>query len=102
MEPLFPRVAIVGAGLGGICLAQHLAKNGIAAAVYERSPRFAHMAQGFWIEINRDGVASLEDCLRPDHFAGLMAKSRPTNRPDCRWLPRGILQEYLLCGLAGA
>jgi len=102
MRSLSPTVAIVGAGLGGICLAQHLAKHGIAAGVYERAARSAHMAQGFWIEINGDGVASLKDCLQPDHFTDLMAKARPTNRPDCRWLPRGILQDYLLCGLAAA
>jgi 2-polyprenyl-6-methoxyphenol hydroxylase-like FAD-dependent oxidoreductase len=94
------RVAIIGAGIGGICLAQKLQRSDVSVAVYERGHRFAHMAQGFWIEINHDGMASLQDCLKPGDFASLMANSRPTNRSDCRWLPRGILQEHLLRGLA--
>ena len=46
-----------------------------------------------------EGISSLRECLRAGHFEALMAATRPTNRPDCRWLPRSALQKGLLHGL---
>ena len=94
-------VIIIGAGLGGICLAQNLKKNGIVSTVHERHHGPAYLAEGFWIEINDEGTAALRNCLSPKHFEALMATTQPTNRSDCRWLPRAALQNCLLQGLEG-
>jgi 2-polyprenyl-6-methoxyphenol hydroxylase-like FAD-dependent oxidoreductase len=94
-------VNIIGAGLGGVCLAQRLKKSGIRATIYERHNDRTYLAEGFWIEINDEGIAALRECLDPQHFKMLMASTQPTNRPDCRWLPRAALQRSLLDGLNG-
>jgi 2-polyprenyl-6-methoxyphenol hydroxylase-like FAD-dependent oxidoreductase len=79
------KVVIIGAGIAGLCLAQNLKKNDIRVDVYERNHGQTYLAEGFWIEINREGISSLRECLPSQHFATLVATSRPTNRPDCRW-----------------
>jgi 2-polyprenyl-6-methoxyphenol hydroxylase-like FAD-dependent oxidoreductase len=94
-------VIIIGAGLGGICLAQYLKRSGIVSTVNERHHGRAYLAEGFWIEINDEGTSSLRSCLNPKHFDLLMRITRPTNRSDCRWLPRAALQKCLLQGLEG-
>jgi 2-polyprenyl-6-methoxyphenol hydroxylase-like FAD-dependent oxidoreductase len=92
---------IIGAGLAGICLAQHLKRNGIGVTVHERHNHRTYLSEGFWIELNDEGTGSLRECLSPEHFETLMAITRPTNRPDCRWLPRAVLQKCLLQDLEG-
>jgi len=95
-------VAIIGAGIAGLCLAQKLKKSALDVAVYERNQGCDYYGEGFWIEINSDGIAALKDCLAPAHFEKLLSVSRPTDRPDCRWLTRVGLQKYLLDGIGGA
>jgi len=94
-------IAIIGAGIAGACLAQALIGRGIDVTVYERNPLRSHFPKGFWIEIDSVGLSALRSCLLPSHFADLLARSRPTNRPDCRWLPRAELQRCLLLHLDG-
>jgi 2-polyprenyl-6-methoxyphenol hydroxylase-like FAD-dependent oxidoreductase len=68
-------VVIIGAGVGGLCLAQGLRKAGIGAAVYERdeSPVIRH--QGYRISLKAAGTGALQDCLPADLFGLAVATS---------------------------
>ena len=57
------RVSIVGAGLGGLCLAQGLRGAGIEAEVYERDPAITARFQGYRLVLNPAGFAALRGCL---------------------------------------
>jgi 2-polyprenyl-6-methoxyphenol hydroxylase-like FAD-dependent oxidoreductase len=46
------RVAVAGGGLGGLCLAQHLATAGIDVAVYEQDPSLDSRGQGYRIHLD--------------------------------------------------
>ncbi|MBJ7313340.1 FAD-dependent oxidoreductase [Rugamonas sp. CCM 8940] len=63
------RVAIVGAGLGGLCLAQGLQQHGIAVQVYERDAAPAQRRQGYRLRIDRTGQTALARCLPPALYA---------------------------------
>jgi 2-polyprenyl-6-methoxyphenol hydroxylase-like FAD-dependent oxidoreductase len=56
-------VAVAGAGLGGLCLAQSLAQAGIDVQVYERDPEAFARRQGYRITVDRYGRAALGQCL---------------------------------------
>ncbi|MCA2223692.1 FAD-dependent oxidoreductase [Nonomuraea aurantiaca] len=58
-------VIVIGAGLGGLCLAQRLRRLGISVSVHERdtTPAFRH--QGYRLHINADGRRALEHALPP-------------------------------------
>ncbi len=60
------RVAIVGGGTGGLCLAQALHRAGVDVAVYERSPLRTERLQGYRVHINPHGSRALRECLPPD------------------------------------
>jgi 2-polyprenyl-6-methoxyphenol hydroxylase-like FAD-dependent oxidoreductase len=60
-------VAIIGGGLGGLCLAQGLKKAGIRVAVYERDETPDARAQGYRIHIDPQGSMALHQCL-PEHL----------------------------------
>ncbi|WP_433680288.1 FAD-dependent oxidoreductase [Nocardia sp. CA-119907] len=57
------RVSIVGAGLGGLCLAQGLRGAGIEAEVYERDPAITARFQGYRLVLNPGGFEALRGCL---------------------------------------
>ena len=59
------RVAIVGAGIGGLALAHGLLKAGVEVRVYERDPSPRHRNQGYRIHISPVGEAALAEVL-PD------------------------------------
>lgn len=61
-------VSIIGAGLGGLCLAQGLRRAGIAFDVYERDAAAASRNQGYRIRIDADGQAALSQCLPPELY----------------------------------
>ncbi|MDR3384283.1 FAD-dependent oxidoreductase [Cupriavidus basilensis] len=61
MKPL--HITIVGAGLGGLCLAQGLKQRGIAFDVYERDAALASRTQGYRIRIDHAGQQALKGCL---------------------------------------
>jgi 2-polyprenyl-6-methoxyphenol hydroxylase-like FAD-dependent oxidoreductase len=56
-------VAIVGGGIGGLCLAQGLKKAGVRATVYERDESRLSRSQGFRIHIDPEGSKALYRCL---------------------------------------
>lgn len=121
-------VSIIGAGLGGLCLAQGLARAGIDFDVYERDARTDSRVQGYRLRIDASGQAALAHCLPPDLYAlfqqscsthdcpGAMldARLRPLpQRASATWrledadtapdrsAHRQTLREILLAGLEG-
>ncbi|MBV6321811.1 FAD-dependent oxidoreductase [Duganella violaceipulchra] len=115
------RVAIIGAGPGGLCLAQGLKRQGIAFDVYERDAALDSRPQGYRLRINADGQAALRDCLPPQLYALLQASCAQDlgqvqaldvllnsaaawndawdKEPDLK-AHRQTLREALLCGIA--
>lgn len=61
-------VLIIGAGLGGICLAQALHKNNIPYKLFEQDQKSNFRAQGYRLRITQDGVAALQEALTPELF----------------------------------
>lgn len=57
------RIAIIGAGLGGLCLAQGLKKNGLDCKVFEKDAAINTRTQGYRIRVNEPGRKALETCL---------------------------------------
>lgn len=58
-------VMIIGAGIGGLCLAQGLRRAGVAVTVHERTTARTDWLQGYRIHINPDGARALHACLPP-------------------------------------
>jgi salicylate hydroxylase len=61
---------IVGAGLGGLCLAQGLRRRGIGVTVLEADPALEARKQGYRLNINVSGASALTACL-PDPLVRL-------------------------------
>jgi salicylate hydroxylase len=61
-------VAIIGGGIGGLCLAQGLKKSGVSVAVYERDRTPTDRLQGYRIHISPKGSRALSECLPPELF----------------------------------
>jgi 2-polyprenyl-6-methoxyphenol hydroxylase-like FAD-dependent oxidoreductase len=57
------RIAVVGGGIGGLCLAHGLRRAGVDVAVYERDPSRTDRLQGYRVHINPHGAAALRECL---------------------------------------
>ncbi|MEZ0110218.1 2-polyprenyl-6-methoxyphenol hydroxylase-like FAD-dependent oxidoreductase [Catenulispora sp. EB89] len=60
------KVAVVGAGIGGLALAQGLLRAGIDVTVYERDTALDSRGQGYRIHLH--ALAALEACLPPDLY----------------------------------
>ena len=60
------RVIIIGAGLGGLALAQGLKKANIPFSIYERDATKDVRLQGYRLRINPDGAAALRKTLPDD------------------------------------
>lgn len=67
IEPL--HVTIIGAGLGGLCLAQGLRRAGIPFDVYERDAAPNSRTQGYRIRIDAMGQQALAECLPEARYA---------------------------------
>ena len=67
-DPFPFHIAIAGAGLGGLCLAQALKRRGIAFDVYEQDAAPDSRTQGYRIRIDRTGQAALADSLPPAQY----------------------------------
>src|SRR5437667_10559537 len=62
------RVLVIGAGLGGLCLAQGLRKAGVDVGVYERDAGLSVRTQGHRIHIDLRGAQALHECLPPSLY----------------------------------
>lgn len=58
-----PNVVIIGAGVGGLCLAQGLRRAGVPVRVYERDAAPDARLQGYRLNIEPVGSRALHDCL---------------------------------------
>ncbi|MEV7597303.1 FAD-dependent monooxygenase [Kitasatospora sp. NPDC089797] len=65
------RVSVVGAGLGGLALAQGLRGTGVEAEVFERDPGIAARFQGYRLVLDPVGFQAVRDCL-PTHWHPLL------------------------------
>jgi 2-polyprenyl-6-methoxyphenol hydroxylase-like FAD-dependent oxidoreductase len=63
------RIAVVGGGIGGLCLAHGLRKAGVDVAVYERDLSRTDRLQGYRVHINPHGAAALRECLPAANWA---------------------------------
>jgi 2-polyprenyl-6-methoxyphenol hydroxylase-like FAD-dependent oxidoreductase len=66
------RVSVIGAGLGGLCLAQGLRGAGIDVDVYERDPAITARFQGYRLMLSPTGFEALQGCL-PRRWHPLLA-----------------------------
>src|ERR1039457_2043744 len=62
------RVVVVGAGLGGLCVANGLHKAGVDVEVFEARDGIHDVGQGYRININATGHNALRACLADEHF----------------------------------
>lgn len=62
------RVLVIGAGTGGLCLAQRLHAAGIDVAVFERDRTRTDGLFGYRVGISPDGSRALRSCLPPSLF----------------------------------
>jgi len=67
------KVMIVGAGTGGLCLAQGLKTDGIAVEVFERDYSPTDRLQGYRLGVNETGRRALKECLPDSLFDKLVA-----------------------------
>ncbi|WP_157537464.1 FAD-dependent oxidoreductase [Kitasatospora azatica] len=67
------KVAVVGAGLGGLCLAQGLHRAGIEVTVYERDAALHTRPQGYRLHVDARAGVALRDCLPPELFELFLA-----------------------------
>ncbi|KZB85483.1 FAD-dependent oxidoreductase [Amycolatopsis regifaucium] len=75
------RIAIIGGGTGGLCLAQGLRKAGVDVSVYERSRTRAERLQGYRVHINPQGSAALHECLPSELWTRLLATTGTSSGP---------------------
>lgn len=61
-----PSILIIGAGLGGLALAQGLSKAGFKVTVFERDQSPSSRVQGYRISMRSLGMAALSELLPPD------------------------------------
>ena len=67
------RVAVAGAGLGGLCLAQGLHRAGAEVTVYERDAALDTRQQGYRLHVNARAGLALQQCLAPELFELFLA-----------------------------
>ena len=72
------RVAVAGAGPGGLCLAQGLLRAGVDVHVYERDAALDVRRQGYRLHVDARAGLALEKCLPPDLLRLFLAT---TGRP---------------------
>jgi 2-polyprenyl-6-methoxyphenol hydroxylase-like FAD-dependent oxidoreductase len=69
------KVMIIGAGTGGLCLAQGLKQDGVAVEVFERDHSPTDRLQGYRLSISPAGCRALKACLPEALFAKLVKES---------------------------
>ncbi|MFB9447047.1 FAD-dependent monooxygenase [Dactylosporangium vinaceum] len=115
-------VAVAGAGLAGLCLAQRLRRDGVDVHVFERDPGPFGRRQGYRITVDGDGLAALRASLPAHLFERAVAVAgapggyfrftdsrlrdafkltfAPTDESG-RQMDRQVLRAILLTGLEG-
>jgi 2-polyprenyl-6-methoxyphenol hydroxylase-like FAD-dependent oxidoreductase len=73
MTQTSPHVIIIGAGTGGLCLAQGLRRAGVSVAVYERDRTRTDGLFGYRVGIDPDGSRALAACLPAELFEVFVA-----------------------------
>jgi 2-polyprenyl-6-methoxyphenol hydroxylase-like FAD-dependent oxidoreductase len=68
-------VIIAGGGIGGLCLAQGLKRNGVSVAVYERDQSPDARLQGYRLNIEPVGSQALHACLPEELWSVLVASA---------------------------
>lgn len=124
------RVLIIGAGFGGLCLANGLQKEkGIEVLVFERHADSSHELAGYGLHIGADGKRALQRCLSQQSYDQFLAiacsagsqwafrdtqlqlialrddakiSQKPESAVERRATHRGPFREVLLEGLAGS
>ena len=71
------RVLIIGAGLGGLCLAHGLRRAGLDVQVFERRPSPHDQPASYGIHLNADGLRALHACLPAESWQQLVRDARP-------------------------
>lgn len=56
-------IIIIGAGIGGLCLAQMLKKNGMNVRVFERDVNASDRPQGYRLHLDADGISAIKESL---------------------------------------
>ena len=94
-QTTFPlRVLVIGAGLGGLCLAQGLHKAGISVAVYERDRSPEARTQGYRFHMDIRGEEALRECLPPSLYElALATRAQPSKGATVFNIVAGELQE---------
>jgi 2-polyprenyl-6-methoxyphenol hydroxylase-like FAD-dependent oxidoreductase len=77
---MLPKVVIVGAGTGGLCLAQGLKQCGIDVAVFERDKTPTDRLQGYRLHISSTGARALEHCLPATLFKEFLSSAAKSNQ----------------------
>ncbi len=62
------KVLIVGAGLGGLCLAQALRQHNVDVHIFERDTSLWDRPQGYRLHIGPEGVNALYQSLPPELY----------------------------------
>ncbi len=75
-------MAVAGAGLGGLCLAQGLVRAGVDVQVYERDVELGVRRQGYRLHMDARAGLSLQKCLPPQLFRLFLAT---TGRPGTKF-----------------
>jgi len=56
-------IIIIGAGIGGLCLAQMLKMNGVNVQVFERDATAFDRPQGYRLHLDADGISAIRESL---------------------------------------
>ncbi len=70
------RVSVIGAGIGGLTLAQGLHRAGIDVAVHDKDPRIGATG-GYRLALDAPACAALRRNLSPEHYQALQGSSAP-------------------------
>jgi len=83
------KVAIIGAGIGGLCLAQSLRRAGIEFQIFERDSSPSVRRQGYRLHLDADGIHALKRAL-PDPLYRLLEATSMTPLPYTTLLDPGF------------